>query len=242
VPVLAISGGYDMRTPTENANSVLSHFPQGRLLVVPGIGHSAVTADPSLCALNAVRTWTLGGTPPASCPRKPSFLKPLGAFPAGKTTGKEGPAATYAVAAKTVQEAEAAWYLAWNDESSGAIAGIYSGRLVPTGSQTFKLVGYSIAPGVTVSGSLRRTSAGPPLAFQGLLTVGGRSAAQGSLGLVDGSLRGTLGGKRVGGSTAAPTATATRANLRARRRVYAIRSSRLAPRSSASRSRPAPSR
>jgi pimeloyl-ACP methyl ester carboxylesterase len=199
VPVLAISGGFDMRTPTENATAVLSHFPQGRLLTVPGVGHSALLADPSGCALNAVRTWILGGTPPDSCPRKPSFIEPLGAFPAGKTTGKEGPAATYSIAAKTVREAEAAWFLASNDGSSGTVAGIYSGRLVQTGSRTFKLVGYSIAPGVTVSGSLRQTSTGPPLAFEGLLTVGGRSAAQGSLGLVDGSLRGTLGGKRVGG-------------------------------------------
>ena len=52
---------------------------------------------------------------------------------------------------------------------------------------------------MSVRGSLRLTTYGPPLAFQGLLTVGGRSAAQGSLGLVGGSLRGTLGGKRVGG-------------------------------------------
>jgi pimeloyl-ACP methyl ester carboxylesterase len=199
VPVLAVSGGFDMRTPTENANAVLSRFPQGRLLVVPGVGHSAITADPSGCALNAVRTWILGGSPPASCPRKPPFLDPLDAFPAGRTTGKDGPAATYTLAAKTVREAEAAWFLASSDGSSGSVAGIYSGRLVQTGSRTFKLVGYSIAPGVTVSGSLRQTSDGPPLGFQGLLTVGGRSAAQGSLGLVDGSLRGTLGGKRVGG-------------------------------------------
>jgi len=98
-----------------------------------------------------------------------------------------------------VREAEAAWYLATNGGSSGTVAGIYSGHLASTGARTFKLVGYSIAPGVSVSGSLRLTTFGPPLAFQGLLTVGGRSAAPGSLGLVADSLRGTLGGKRVGG-------------------------------------------
>ena len=199
VPVLAISGGFDIRTPTENATEVLSRFPQGRLLTVPGVGHSALLADPSGCALNAVRTWILGGTPPSSCTRKPSFLDPLAAFPAAKATGKNGPATTYAIAAKTVHEAEAAWYLATSDGSSGTVAGIYSGHLVETGDRTFRLAGYSIAPGVSVSGSLRLTTYGPPLAFQGLVTVGGRSAAQGSLGLVGGSLRGTLGGKRVGG-------------------------------------------
>ena len=89
--------------------------------------------------------------------------------------------------------------LATNDGSSGTVPGIYSGHLVETGDRTFRLACYSIAPGVSVRGSLRLTTYGPPLAFQGLLTVGGRSAAQGSLGLVGGSLRGTLGGKRVGG-------------------------------------------
>jgi hypothetical protein len=98
-----------------------------------------------------------------------------------------------------VREAEAAWYLATNDGSSASVAGIYSGRLVPTGDRDFKLVAYSIAPGVSVSGSLRLTTYGPPLAFQGQVTVGGRSAAAGSLGLVGDSLRGSLGGKRVGG-------------------------------------------
>jgi pimeloyl-ACP methyl ester carboxylesterase len=198
VPVLAISGGLDIRTPTENATEVLAGFPQGRLLTVPGVGHSALLEDPSGCALNAVRTWILGGTPPSSCPRKPAFVAPLAAFPAAKVTGKDGPATTYSIATKTVREAEAAWYLATNNGSTGSVAGIYSGRIVETGDRTFKLVGYSIAPGVSVSGSLRLTTFGPPLAFQGQLTVGGRSAAHGSLGLAGGSLRGTLGGKRVG--------------------------------------------
>ena len=42
VPMLAVSGGFDMRTPTAGATSVVARFPQGKLLVVPGIGHSTV--------------------------------------------------------------------------------------------------------------------------------------------------------------------------------------------------------
>ena len=45
--MLALSGTFDMRTPTANAASVVSQFPQGHLLVVPGIGHSVLTTDPS---------------------------------------------------------------------------------------------------------------------------------------------------------------------------------------------------
>ena len=55
VPVLALSGTFDMRTPTANAASVVSQFPQGHLLVVPGVGHSVLTTDPSNCTSNAVR-------------------------------------------------------------------------------------------------------------------------------------------------------------------------------------------
>jgi len=39
---------------------------------------------------------------------------------------------------------------------------------------------------------------GPPLRFEGFLTVTGPRAAGGVLGLKSGSLRGTLGGKLVG--------------------------------------------
>ena len=38
VPVLAVSGGFDMRTPTDSAVSVAARFPQGRVLLVPGSG------------------------------------------------------------------------------------------------------------------------------------------------------------------------------------------------------------
>src|SRR5882724_11355363 len=53
VPMLAVSGGLDLRTPTAGAASVVARFPQGRLLVVPGVGHSTVTADYSGCAAKA---------------------------------------------------------------------------------------------------------------------------------------------------------------------------------------------
>src|SRR5262249_58791502 len=47
VPVLGFSGGLDLRTPTAGAVSVLAQFPQGHLVVVPGVGHSRLTSDPS---------------------------------------------------------------------------------------------------------------------------------------------------------------------------------------------------
>jgi pimeloyl-ACP methyl ester carboxylesterase len=196
VPVLAISGGDDLRTPTANASAVVARFPQGRLLVVPGIGHSVVLGDPSLCAFRAVRGWILGDPPPASCPRSRSYLEPLATFPAATSAGRAAPLATYGLALKTIREAEAAWLM--TRDKGGALAGLYSGKIVVSDNR-FRLADYSIAPGVTVSGTVTVTSSGPPSTFQGLLTIGGRAAAAGTLGLVGDSLKGTLGGRRVGG-------------------------------------------
>ena len=85
VPVLAVSGGYDLRTPTASAIAVISQFPQGRLIVVPGVGHSVLTADFSYCSQRATRQWILGtleAPTQAACPRVPPLVKILGVFPA----------------------------------------------------------------------------------------------------------------------------------------------------------------
>jgi pimeloyl-ACP methyl ester carboxylesterase len=196
VPVLAVSGGFDMRTPTASAVSVLAGFPQGRLLVVPGVGHSTVTADPSGCAARAVRSWMLDGTVPAECTRSKPLVAPIPALPApGPTTPTHAASAlqTYAIASKTVQEAEAAWLMA----APAPVAGIFGGKLLAA-SRGFTLVRYSIAHGVWLSGKLRIGKAGLPLVFEGAVTVGGPAASAGVLGLSGTSLRGTLGGRLVG--------------------------------------------
>jgi hypothetical protein len=196
VPVLAVSGGFDMRTPTASAVSVVSRFPQGHLLVVPGVGHSVVTADPSACAPLAVRSWIQDGTVPNECPRAKSALAPIPALPApgsAQPTRAAGPLQTYAIATKTLREAEAAWLLA----TPSAVPGIFGGRLVSR-QRTFTLLRYSIARGVWLSGTLRVTRTDLPFVFQGTVTVGGPAASAGVLGLSGTSLRGTLGGRIVG--------------------------------------------
>lgn len=201
VPVLAVSGGFDMRTPTAGAQSVVTRFPQGRLLVVPGIGHSTVTADFSACAARAVHSWMTGGAVPAQCARPKALVAPVPALPApgaARPAHPATPAKTLAIVTKTLREAEAAWLMtAGASGSTSAIPGVFGGRLVATSAQTFKLVGYSIARGVAVSGAIRITKVGPPLEFQGVVTVAGAGASGGVLGLKGGVLRGTLGGKIV---------------------------------------------
>ena len=83
---------------------------RGELLVVPGVGHSTVTADPSGCAIQSLRLWMTGGTPPAQCPRSLPILPPIPALPAGKVPAKPWSAlTTYSIASKTIAEAEASW-------------------------------------------------------------------------------------------------------------------------------------
>ncbi|MEN3341558.1 MAG: hypothetical protein V7644_962 [Actinomycetota bacterium] len=198
VPMLAVSGGFDMRTPTAGAASVVARFPQGRLLVVPGIGHDTVDADFSACAARAVRAWTSGGAVPQQCPRPKALVTPVPALPApGSAHSRHvaGPAQTFRIAAKTVREAEAVWLMtAGLSGQRQTVAGVFGGRLVETGS-TFKFVRYSIARGVSLGGTIRAKDFGPPVVFQGTITIGGARAAHGVLGLSGRSLRGTVGGK-----------------------------------------------
>ena len=195
VPVLAVSGGFDMRTPTANAVSVVARFRQGHLLVVPGIGHSVTTADPSGCAANAVRVWFQSGAiPPVQCPRGKPIVRTIPGIPAPPAAGAQlGPLATYTIAARTILEAQAAWLMA-NDS---ALAGIYSGKLSPA-RRGFRLTRYSVARGIELSGTFKLISTDLPIGFQGTVKVGGAAAAPGILGLSGTSIKGTLGGRVVG--------------------------------------------
>ena len=76
------------------------------------------------------------------------------------------------------------------------IAGLYGGKLTAAG-RTITLSSYSDARGVTLSGKVTLKKFGPPLVFQGAITVGGTAAAHGLVGLSGASLAGTLGGRAV---------------------------------------------
>jgi hypothetical protein len=199
--MLAVSGGLDMRTPLPGARAVTAQFPHGQLLIVPSTGHSTVTADVSGCAIQSVRAWIQGGAVPAACPAEKPFVLPVSNLPApGKAKPKKAAAAraTYAIAVQTIHDAEAMWLLTSGESGQAqSVAGVYGGRMNGTG-HGFKLVNYTLARGVTVSGSVKYTDVGPPIKWQGTVTVGGAGAAHGLLGLSGSSIRGSLGGRPVG--------------------------------------------
>ena len=197
VPVLALSGGYDMRTPTSSAAAVIRSFPQGRLLVVPAVGHSVVTADQSFCAIRAVRSWVTDGNVPATCQRPSFIVPPAGAYPPVAPPARAAsPRATLALAGRTIKEAETMWLTtAFGD--GRAVGGLLSGKLTP---------GLWVVPARSVCDRSRRGAdrAGSVLRARDSRspsrersTVTGTKAAHGKVTLKKGVLTGTLGGVSV---------------------------------------------
>ena len=189
VPVLAFSGGLDLRTPTSNAAAVVSRFPQGHLVTVPGVGHSVLTADTTFCAQLALRRWIQDGTTPkASCPRAKPFVETVPAFTTA-SAARLTPGQTRAAAMAALREAEAMWLSA--DGYTASLGGIYSGK-IQTRETGFTLTSYSTTPGVTVTGRLRATRYAAPMVFAGVVTIGGSRASHGKLTLAHGELTGLL--------------------------------------------------
>jgi hypothetical protein len=139
----------------------------------------------------------LGAAVPASCPRPGALVKIAPAFPASPTR-IQTPLQTLAIATKTIQEAQAGWLMTTGLAGGNAVvAGITSGRVLESG-ESFKFQNYGLAKGVYLNGTLKLLKPGTPLVFAGSVTVGGRFAATGLLGVSGSSVRGTLGGRLVG--------------------------------------------
>ncbi len=181
VPVLALSGSLDMRTPTAQAAAVVSQFPQGHLLVVPGVGHSVLTVDPSGCAATAVKTWLDGGTPPTRCAPARPYLADVPRIPtsvaaAPMARGSSGLRGRLLSAVEaTGQDALAAGLTA------GRPIGGLTGGQASAAFSSLALMRYSDVPGLSVSGTLqvKTERTGAVLAPVGSVTVSGPKQARG---------------------------------------------------------------
>ena len=196
VPVLAVNGGFDLRTPVANARAVVAQFPQGQLLVVPGVGHSVTGADLTFCGAKAVRSWVLETyNRQPTCPRVAPLIKVLRAFPS--RPARRSVATTLAIAGKTLREAAATWLQLPPDQRTAR--GLFGGKLVVARSApAFTLTRYSLAPGVLVSGRMALVSGGPPSTYRGTIKVSGSAAVAGTLKVArTGKVTGRLGGRRV---------------------------------------------
>ena len=199
VPMIAINGGFDMRTPAQNALDVVDQFPQGKLLIVNGVGHSVIGADVSTCSWGYVRQWILGtlnAPDRAECTQRVlPIAKVVTAFPPRprRTTPQ-----TLSTVGKTLREAEATF---WFGAGRFTARGLNGGKLVNANSGNgFTVTRYSLAPGVQISGKVTLVDIGPPSRFRGTVRVTGPAAVAGTLTITKtGKISGRLGGRPVSG-------------------------------------------
>jgi pimeloyl-ACP methyl ester carboxylesterase len=208
VPVLVLSGDRDIRTPTAGAVAIASRFPKGRVLVVPGAGHSVL--NHSACAADAVRGWLNGKTPPAVCTRFSLYVPPVGLWrhsvattpPVARVPGLAG--RTLPALVQTLHDAEANWLFMRHSQTT--TVGLVGGRLTPDPGGVIRLQGYSSVAGLVLTGNivLKMDPYGDPvvpLTTQfGLLTVAGSGAAHGRVTLSENRLTGTLARRAVSSS------------------------------------------
>ena len=88
VPVLVLAGDRDIRTPASNATAIAARFPQGKVVVVPGAGHSVL--NHSACAADAVRRW-LGRGDPAGDLHAVLALRPAARRSGGRRSPRRRP-------------------------------------------------------------------------------------------------------------------------------------------------------
>jgi pimeloyl-ACP methyl ester carboxylesterase len=199
VPMIAINGGFDMRTPAQNALDVVDKFPQGKLLIVNGVGHSVIGSDVSTCSWGYVRQWILGtlnAPDRAECTQRVlPIAKVVTAFP---KRPRHTSAQTLSTVGKTLREAEATF---WFGAGHFTARGLYGGKLVNANNGNgFTVTRYSLAPGVQISGKVTLVDIGPPSTFQGTVRVTGPAAVAGTLKITKaGRISGRLGGRTVSG-------------------------------------------
>ena len=193
--MLALDGGYDLRTPVANAVAVVNQFPQGHLVVVPGVGHSVFTADLSGCAPSAVRQWIRGVSLPksGSCPRVPPVVKTVTAIP--KAAAKKRSRHRVLSSRRPCTRARRPGARR-SSTARRRLTGLYGGRVTAT-SAGLSMTGYTLVPGVVVNGKLAFVPGKFPLAFTGSVRVSGPKAVAGTLTVTRTRSTGTLGGRRV---------------------------------------------
>jgi pimeloyl-ACP methyl ester carboxylesterase len=207
VPTLVIEGRGDLRTPLPDGEALRGRIPATQVLAVPFVGHSVLGSDPSRCGETAVAAF-FAGQPVAPCtatdnpfsptPKPPRRLSGLRA--AGGVAGDRG--RTLAALLATVTDARRQVIgatLAGGGRSPSAVGGLRGGRAT-VGQNTIALRRYEYVPGVRVTGAFEGRQAGR---FQ----ISG-SGARGTVTLADtGAFSGTLGGRRLSGTTATAAAT-----------------------------------
>lgn len=202
VPTLILSGGQDLRTPTENARLVAKRIPDAQLLKVPYTGHSVVGSDLSECSKTALSQFfgtghvtpcpadTVNRFPPV--PMAPSSLAQLS--PSAGLRGLAG--RTLTAALDTVRDLRRTIIeigLDLNELPAGVRFGGLRGGSVAVLKNTVVLSNLSYVPGVQLSGSISTNLVLRDKGSTSTLRVSGAAAGElrvGSAGHIGGDLAG----------------------------------------------------
>jgi len=219
VPTLILSGGQDLRTPTENARKVAQLIPDAQVLTVPYTGHSVIGADLTGCAKAALTTFFSGAhvspCPPSANPFPPGPLPPHSLATVTPVRGVAGASGrTLAATIDTIRDLERSIVLVGIDFGGVPVgahfAGLRGGTAKVTGTAVV-LNHLSYVPGVQLSGvfstSLLLRGRGSPAN----LTIAGAAAAKGHVRVSsDGHVLGALAGQHFA-ITVSATAIGARA-------------------------------
>jgi pimeloyl-ACP methyl ester carboxylesterase len=205
VPTLILSGGQDLRTPTENARRVAALIPDAQLVQVPYTGHSVIGSDLSGCARSAVAAFFEGlrvtGCAPVTDRFPPAPLAPrkLSVLPTAPGVGGRQGRTVSALAGSIVDLRRTVIELAldFSELPVGArFGGLRGGtaRITKTGAV---LDHFAYVPGVTLTGLLPTGILLKNKGASASLTVGGSAAAGGHVRVASGGrISGALGGER----------------------------------------------
>ena len=203
--MLVLAGDRDIRPPAANGAAIAARFPQGRLLVVPGAGHSVLNHSDS--AATAVRGRLNGTLPPATCTpyrlgvhrsgtgERPSRRRPRSAR-VPVLTGR-----TLAALKQTLHDAEDIWLLGRDQQLT--VVGDAGGQVNVDPKGMIRLRAFSDVAGLAVTGTitLKIDPYGSPVipltAVSGTLTLAGRGSAHGTLRAAGNRLTGKLAGRAV---------------------------------------------
>jgi hypothetical protein len=204
VPVLALEGEDDLRTPVESARPVVARFPHGRLLVANQTGHSVLGGDVKGCAALAFRRFFEGGPLPSRCPRGRRLVPPTplpprslrSISPVRGVPGRRG-RALHAVGLTLGDVSSDTLFTIIIDRRDPDLArggGLRGGAYRLTGRGTLILRRLTFVPGVRLTGRVRDFLGRHQ---RGRLIVSGKGTPDGVIRLSGRRVRGRLGGRRV---------------------------------------------
>lgn len=205
IPTLLLAGREDIRTPVSDAEAVARLIPGARLVRFHWTGHDVIASGWG-CAEEALRAFLAGGGERVVCnlaqkPRRAPDPPPLSLAEVSPEPGMRGRVGRTLMAVQlTLRDgADTLWHSPVVTKgpflrAGGLRGGSYNLHLY-SGELTLRRA--SFVPGVHVSGSITKLLRGHDARRDGVLTVGGRTAAKGTLVMRDGLLRGKLDGRSV---------------------------------------------